>query len=145
MFVTGKKRYEHTFILRFQNHEAKTLQPTALLFPTTSSIFQTYSNASATTLFGPTTLIPIVPTTFATNPTKTHTTLAPTPKRTERYIEKILTTTLSPTTTEQQISSTLSPANIPQGQSESLILKTSQNFFYFNCIDCFCLIFVHLT
>ena len=126
-FVTGKNRYEHTFILSFQNHEAETLQPTALLFPTTSSIFQTYSNASATTLFGPTTLIPIVPTTFATNPTKTHTTLAPTPKHTERYIEKLSTTTLSPTTTEQQISSTLSPAIVPQGQSESFILKQVEN------------------
>ena len=57
--------YSFHILLSFQNHEAETLQPTAQLFPTTSSTFQTYSNATATTLFGPTTLLPIIPTTFA--------------------------------------------------------------------------------
>ena len=34
---------------------------------------------------------------------------------------------MSPTTTIQQMSSTLSPAIVPQGQSESLILKQAEN------------------
>ena len=57
-FVTGKNRYEHTFILSFQNHEAETIKPTAKLFPTTVSTFQTSSTnltTTATTSFGPTT------------------------------------------------------------------------------------------
>ena len=115
-FVTGKKRYEHTFILSFQNHEAETIKPTAKLFPTTVSTFQTSSTnltTTATTSFGPTTLIPT--TTF-------------TPKTTKRYTEQLsTTTTMSPTTTVQQMSSTLSPAIVPQGQSETLILKQVEN------------------
>ena len=75
-FVTGKKRYLHTFILSFQNHEAETIKPTAKLFPTTVSTFQTSSTnltTTATSSFGPTTLIPT--TTFAPKTTKRYTIL----------------------------------------------------------------------
>ena len=97
------------------------MQPTARLFPTSPSNFQkSSSTTSYTTLFATTTQ---VPTTITTKSTITSTTFAPTPKPTEQYIEKISTTTLSPTTKQH----TLSPAIIPKGRSESFILKKLEN------------------
>ena len=117
-FISGKRKYEHTFILSYQNKNAVTLQPTSKIYTTTkmhpestslpTPIQTTFNTQVHTTIQHPTTF-------------PTPTTLASTPMRT------IVTPTMSISQQTSTAFSTSPPLSTPLGQNENEIMKNVEH------------------